>query len=190
MLIAGVDEVGRGPLAGPVVTAAVILPEKFNLLGLDDSKKLSAKRRASLSKAIKEQAIAWALAEASVAEIDQLNILGATMLAMTRAVEALAIQPAKVLVDGNRSPGFSMPSEAIVKGDGLIDCISAASIIAKESRDELMQSMHQLYPEYHFSTNVGYPTKQHRDALKRYGPTPIHRRSFAPVQACLEFGQD
>ena len=189
MLIAGVDEVGRGPLAGPVVTAAVILPESYDLPGLDDSKKLTAKRRSVLADAIKEQALAWALAQASVAEIDQLNILGGTMLAMQRAVESLAVMPDKVLVDGNRSPGFSMPSEAIIKGDGLVACISAASIIAKQSRDQLMQEMHALYPQYHFASNVGYPTKQHRDALKQYGPTPIHRRSFAPVQASLEFHQ-
>ena len=189
MLIAGVDEVGRGPLAGPVVTAAVILPAEYDLPYLDDSKKLTAKRRESLAVLIKQQALAWALAEASVAEIDQLNILGATMLAMQRAVKALEIEPDKVLVDGNRSPGFSMPSEAIIKGDELVSCISAASVIAKQSRDKLMQDMHELYPQYHFSSNVGYPTKAHREALKQYGPTPIHRRSFAPVQASLDFTQ-
>lgn len=187
MLVAGVDEVGRGPLAGPVVTAAVILPKDFDLPGLTDSKKLSAKRRQVLADLIRQQATAWALAQASVEEIDELNILAATMLAMQRAVDSLSLRPDRVLVDGNRSPAFDMPSEAIVKGDGLIDCISAASIIAKQSRDKLMREMHQHYPEYGFDSNVGYPTKKHREALKKYGPTPIHRRSFAPVQASLCF---
>ena len=189
MLIAGVDEVGRGPLAGPVVTAAVILPEDYELPGLTDSKKLNSKRRATLDDAIRKQAISWALAQATVEEIDQLNILGATMLAMQRAVDSLAVKPDKVLVDGNRTPGFDVPSEAIIKGDGSIACISAASIIAKQSRDHLMQEMHLRYPQYGFDTNVGYPTKKHRNALMQFGPTPIHRRSYAPVQASLNFDQ-
>ena len=186
-LIAGVDEVGRGPLAGPVVTCAVILPEKFTLPRLTDSKKLTAKRREVLAQAIKEQALAWALGEASVAEIDQLNILHATMLAMQRAVAALAIVPEHILVDGNRTPDFSIPATAVVGGDGLEPAISAASIVAKVSRDQLMAGYAQQYPNYGFERNQGYPTAQHRGALIEYGITPIHRRSFAPVRAaCLK----
>ena len=185
MKIAGVDEVGRGPLAGPVVTAAVILPEHFDLPGLSDSKKISAKRRENLAPAIKEQAICWALGEASIQEIDQMNILHATMLAMQRAVAALTISPDRVLVDGNRSPDFGIPSRAIVGGDGLEACISAASIIAKVARDHLMQDLAAQYPQYGFERNSGYPTQQHRDALREFGVTPVHRRSFAPVKALL-----
>ncbi len=186
-MIAGVDEVGRGPLAGPVVTAAVILPEAYALEGLTDSKKVSASKRESLAIAIKEQSIAWCIAQASVEEIDKFNILGATMLAMQRAVAGLKLTPEFVLVDGNRSPGFDMPSKAIVGGDGLESAISAASIIAKQFRDAMMIELDAQFPGYGFASNKGYPTKQHREALKKYGATPWHRRSFAPVQASLDF---
>lgn len=185
LLIAGVDEVGRGPLAGPVVTAAVILPESYDLPGLTDSKKLSLKKREQLSEQIKAQAVCWALGEASVAEIDQLNILRATMLGMQRAVAKLRLQPEQVLVDGNRTPEFGIPARAIVGGDGLEPAISAASIIAKVARDEVMRDYALQYPEYGFDRNSGYPTKQHREALVSCGITPIHRRSFAPVKALL-----
>ncbi len=186
MLIAGVDEVGRGPLAGPVITAAVILPVDYDLPRLTDSKKLTAKRRESLSNDIKEQALAWAFGEASVAEIDRLNILHATMLAMQRAVKSLSITPESVLVDGNRTPDFGLPAKAIVGGDGIEPAISAASIIAKIARDKLMSGYALEYPHYGFERNSGYPTKQHRQALIEFGVTPIHRRSFAPVRAILE----
>ena len=185
MLTAGVDEVGRGPLAGPVVTAAVILPPSYKLTGLTDSKKLTAKQRQKLDKAIKKQALCWALGEASRQEIDALNILQATMLAMQRAVSALTICPDKILVDGNRTPEFGIPATAIIGGDGSHDCISAASIIAKVSRDTLMQKYAKQYPHYGWHTNSGYPTKQHLEALDEYGITPLHRRSFAPVAKLL-----
>jgi ribonuclease HII len=185
LLVAGVDEVGRGPLAGPVITAAVILPVEFNLPGLNDSKKISAKRRDDLSVAIKEQALAWSFGEANVTEIDDLNILHATMLAMQRAVASLSVRPDSVIVDGNRCPDFAVPAQALIGGDGLHSAISAASIIAKVERDSLMKSYALQYPGYGFERNSGYPTKQHRDALIEYGVTPIHRRSFAPVKALL-----
>ena len=186
VLVAGVDEVGRGPLAGPVVTAAVILPDTFDLPFLTDSKKLTEKRRLVLDKAIKEQAIAWSLAEASIDEIDELNILHATMLAMQRAVAGLKTRPGLVLVDGNRTPEFGIQAQAIVGGDGLEPSISAASIIAKVSRDNLMKDFAKQYPGYGFERNSGYPTKQHREALLEQGITPIHRRSFAPVKKIIE----
>jgi len=185
MLIAGVDEVGRGPLAGPVVTAAVILPENYNLPWLTDSKKLTEKRRKVLDVEIREQAICWAFGQASIEEIDQINILQASMLAMQRAVSKLTIRPNKVLVDGNRTPDFGIPSVAIIGGDGKEDCISAASIIAKVSRDQLMSDYSVDYPEYGWQSNSGYPTKQHIDALNRFGVTPHHRLSFAPVAKLL-----
>ncbi|MFT5572149.1 MAG: ribonuclease HII [Cryomorphaceae bacterium] len=185
LLVAGVDEVGRGPLAGPVITAAVILPAEFNLPGLNDSKKITAKRREVLSIAIKEQALAWAFGEANLAEIDDLNILHATMLAMQRAVAGLCLRPDKVMVDGNRCPDFGIPAQALVGGDGLHSAISAASIIAKVERDCLMKRYAKQYPNYGFERNSGYPTQQHREALIKYGVTPIHRRSFAPVKALL-----
>ncbi len=185
MNIAGVDEVGRGPLAGPVVTAAVILPKQFDLPSLTDSKKLSATRRENLAVAIKEQAVSWALGEANIQEIDELNILHATMLAMQRAVSALAISPDQILVDGNRCPEFNVPATAIIGGDGLEPCISAASIVAKVARDQMMKEFAVLYPQYGFERNSGYPTIQHRNALQEFGVTPIHRRSFAPVKALL-----
>ena len=185
MKIAGVDEVGRGPLAGPVTTAAVILPKQYDLPGLSDSKKLSAKRREDLAVAIKQQAICWALGEADIAEIDELNILYATMLAMQRAVAALTMLPDQVLVDGNRCPDFGIQAKAIIGGDGLEPCISAASIIAKVARDQMMKEFAVQYPQYGFERNSGYPTKQHREALEEFGITPIHRRSFGPVKALL-----
>jgi ribonuclease HII len=186
MIVAGVDEVGRGPLAGPVITAAVVLPENFNLPGLTDSKKLTAIKREVLSIAIKEQALSWSMGEASVAEIDHLNILQATMLAMQRAVAGLSIEVDKVLVDGNRAPNFGIPAEPIIGGDGIEPSISAASIIAKVARDNLMATYALSFPNYGFERNSGYPTKQHRQALQDFGVTPIHRRSFAPVKKILE----
>lgn len=179
MLVAGVDEVGRGPLAGAVVTAAVILKEP--LAGLADSKKISVKNRLSLSLQIKEQAYAYAYGRAEVEEIDRLNIHQATLLAMKRAVEALPIQPDRVLVDGLYTPNLSMPCKAIVRGDQLISEISAASILAKVSRDEEMEELDKIYPGYGFALHKGYPTVAHKAALIRLGPCPIHRRSYAPV---------
>ncbi len=186
-LIAGVDEVGRGPLAGPVVTAAVILPANYDLPELTDSKKLSKKKRESLAEKIKSQAVAYSFGEANIEEIDRLNILHATMLAMQRAVAGLAQEPELILVDGNRTPEFNVPAKAIIGGDGLEPAISAASIIAKVSRDAMMAEFAKIYPQYGFERNSGYPTKQHREALLEHGPTPIHRRSFGPVQASLDF---
>lgn len=186
MIVAGVDEVGRGPLAGPVVTAAVILPDDFDLPFLTDSKKVTPKRRLILDAAIKEQALAWSLAEAGISEIDDLNILHATMLAMQRAVGNLSIKPDLVLVDGNRAPDFGIEAKPIIGGDGIEPCISAASIIAKVARDTLMQNYAKQYPGYGFERNSGYPTKQHREALIELGVTSIHRRSFAPVAKILE----
>jgi ribonuclease HII len=178
-MIVGVDEAGRGPLAGPVVAAAVILcPD--GIVGLDDSKKLSAKRRAELENQIKAQCH-WAIGEASVEEIDRINILQATMLAMTRAVEALGIEPAEVLVDGNRLPRWRYPARAIIGGDALHPCISAASIVAKEHRDRFMIRMAQKFPGFGWERNMGYGTAQHLAALRQHGPTPLHRTSFAPV---------
>lgn len=178
-MIVGVDEAGRGPLAGPVVAAAVILcPE--GIAGLDDSKKLSAKRRAELEDQIKAQC-RWAIGEASVEEIDRINILQATMLAMTRAVEALGVEPAEVLVDGNRLPRWRYAARAIIGGDALHPCISAASIIAKEHRDRFMIRMAQDFPGFGWERNMGYGTAEHLAALRQYGPTPLHRTSFAPV---------
>jgi len=178
-MIVGVDEAGRGPLAGPVVAAAVILcPD--GIPGLDDSKKLSAKRRAELETQIKAHC-RWGIGEASVDEIDRINILQATLLAMTRAVDALGVEPAEVLVDGNRLPRWRYTARAIVGGDALHPCISAASIIAKEHRDRFMISMAQDFPGFGWERNMGYGTAQHLAALRQYGPTPLHRTSFAPV---------
>jgi len=186
MLIAGVDEVGRGPLAGPVVAAAVILNSTAPISGLDDSKKLTEKRRISLDVQIRQHALCFAIGYADVGEIDQLNILHATMLAMQRAVTGLDVVPDKVYVDGNRIPELPCDAEAIVGGDGTVAEISAASIIAKVYRDSLMKDLHEQYPHYGFASNKGYPSKQHRDALLVHGVTPLHRRSFAPVRAALE----
>lgn len=181
-LIAGVDEVGRGPLAGPVVAAAVILDPGRPIQGLADSKTLSARRREALFVEIEARCIAWALGRAEVDEIDTLNILQASLLAMQRAVKNLSLLPSKILVDGCHCPFFTCPAEAIIGGDGLITSISAASIMAKVTRDAEMQVMDSLYPGYGFAAHKGYPTQQHRDALKILGVTPIHRRSFGPVR--------
>lgn len=184
--VAGVDEVGRGPLAGPVVTAAVILDPARPIAGLADSKKLTARRREQLADEIRERAICWAIGRAEVEEIDQLNILQATMLAMVRAVAGLSRQPKRVLVDGNRCPPLSQPCEAVVKGDGRVACISAASILAKVSRDQEMAALDEVYPGYGLAKHMGYPTKTHVEALQQLGVTPIHRRSFGPVRRLLE----
>lgn len=178
-MIVGVDEAGRGPLAGPVVAAAVLLC-KGGIPGLDDSKKLTAKRRAELEAQIKAHC-RWGVGEASVAEIDRINILQATFLAMTRAVEALGFEPAEVLVDGNRLPKWRYTARAIIGGDALHPCISAASIIAKEHRDRFMVGVARDYPGFGWETNMGYGTAQHLAALRQHGPTPHHRTSFAPV---------
>lgn len=180
-LVCGVDEAGRGPLAGPVVAAAVILDPSNPIDGLNDSKKLSAKRRERLQGEIRAKALAWAVAEASVEEIDAINILQASMLAMQRAVEALAILPKGALIDGNRCPILACKAEAIVGGDGKVEAIAAASILAKTSRDARMQELHATYPQYGFDRHMGYPTAQHLQALREHGPSPVHRRSFSPV---------
>ncbi|HDR1419378.1 TPA: ribonuclease HII [Pasteurella multocida] len=184
-LIAGVDEVGRGPLVGAVVTAAVILDPHQPILGLNDSKKLSEKKRLLLAEEIKQKALAWSLGRAEAEEIDQLNILHATMLAMKRAVENLKIQPHFVLVDGNRVPELMIPAQAIVKGDGLVAEISAASILAKVARDQEMAELDKRYPEYAFARHKGYPTALHLAKLAELGPLAQHRRSFAPVRKLL-----
>ncbi|MCW5613662.1 MAG: ribonuclease HII [Rhodocyclaceae bacterium] len=181
-MICGVDEAGRGPLCGSVVAAAVILDPARPIAGLADSKKLSERQRERLAALIRSQALAWSVAEACVEEIDRLNILHATMLAMKRAVEGLAITPLEALVDGNRCPALSIPARAIVKGDALEPAISAASILAKTTRDEQMRSLDLRYPQYGFAAHKGYPTAAHLAALKRFGPLPVHRRSFAPVR--------
>lgn len=186
MLVAGVDEVGRGPLAGDVVAAAVILPDAHGIVGLADSKKLSEKKRNQLFVEIKEKSLAYAIARASVEEIDDINILHASLLAMKRAVEALSTQPDFVKVDGNRLPKWHYKAEAIVQGDSKVEEISAASILAKVTRDTEMEAFDLQYPGYGFAKHKGYPTKQHMEALKIQGVTPIHRRSFGPVQALLQ----
>lgn len=184
-LIAGVDEVGRGPLVGAVVTAAVILDPAKPIVGLADSKKLSEKRRLALYDEIKEKALSWSLGRAEPEEIDQINILHATMLAMQRAVAGLAIMPDYVLIDGNRCPTLPMPSQAVIKGDSLVAEISAASIIAKVTRDREMAELDLLFPQYGFAQHKGYPTALHMEKLTQYGATPHHRRSFAPVRNVL-----
>ncbi|PZQ21018.1 MAG: ribonuclease HII [Sphingopyxis macrogoltabida] len=178
-MIVGVDEAGRGPLAGPVVAAAVLLCDG-GIDGLDDSKKLGAKRRAALDVQIKARCL-WGIGEASVAEIDRINILQATFLAMTRAVEALGVEPREIWVDGNRLPRWRYTARAIVGGDALHPCISAASIIAKEHRDRLMIAAARDFPAFGWDRNMGYGTAQHLAALRAHGPTPLHRTSFAPV---------
>jgi ribonuclease HII len=188
--VAGVDEAGRGPLAGPVVAAAVILRGEDIIDGLADSKTLTAARRAGLATEIKSRSLAWSVAWADPAEIDSLNILQATLLAMRRAILGLAVQPVLVEIDGNRLPDLSfhgrrVEGAAIVGGDGIVPAISAASIIAKEHRDEIMRDMDALYPEYGFSRHKGYPTADHRDRIGRFGPCRAHRRSFAPVSAMI-----
>ena len=184
-LVAGVDEAGRGPLAGPVVAAAVILDDLRPIPGLNDSKKLSAARREVLFDEIRAKALCCSVAEASVEEIDRLNILQATMLAMRRAVQGLRLKPAKVLVDGNRLPPLEVLAEAIVGGDAKVAAISAASILAKVTRDRQLIELHQRHPEYGFDRHKGYGTADHLAALRRHGPLPVHRRSFAPVAQAL-----
>ena len=183
---AGVDEAGRGPLAGPVVAAAVILDPCRPITGLADSKKLTPVQRAELDAEIRACALAWCVASATVEEIDHLNILGATMLAMTRAVEGLSRRPERVLVDGNRLPDLPCPGQAVVGGDARVPAISAASILAKVARDREMERLDRRHPGYGFARHKGYPTREHLAALERLGPCPAHRRSFAPVRRRLE----
>jgi ribonuclease HII len=183
--LAGVDEVGRGPLAGDVVAAAVILDPQRPVAGLRDSKKLSPRRRLELAGLIRERALAWSVARASVAEIDELNILQASLLAMHRAVQGLALQPGYVLVDGNRLPCWDYPSEPVVKGDDRVPAIAAASILAKVQRDSELIALEDEYPGYGFASHKGYPTAAHLQALQTLGVTPVHRRSFGPVKKIL-----
>lgn len=185
LLICGVDEAGRGPLAGPVYAAAVILNDDYPIPGLGDSKKLSEKRRESLALEIRQHATAWAIASASAAEIDEINILQASLLAMRRAVESLSIRPDEVLVDGLYCPDTGIQSRAIVKGDSSVAAISAASILAKTARDSAMLQLHEIYPQYGFAEHKGYPTAAHLAALKLHGATIEHRRSFRPVRELL-----
>ena len=189
-LLAGVDEGGRGPLVGDVVTAAVILDPTKPIKGLADSKKISEKKREALFVEIQEKALCWAVARATPQEIDSLNILQASLLAMHRAVAALHVQPEFVLVDGNRLPKWSYPSEAVVKGDSRVAAISAASILAKVQRDREMALLDVQYPEYGFAEHKGYPTAKHLDALRRHGVTPLHRRSYAPVARLISAGTE
>ena len=182
-LLAGVDEAGRGPLAGPVVAAAVMLDELQPIKGLADSKTLSPRRRERLYDEIRAKALCCSVAEASAQEIDELNILQATLLAMRRAVEGLRLRPHRVLVDGNRLPVLAMPARAIVKGDAKVQAIAAASIVAKVHRDRLCLELHERYPQYGFAAHKGYPTAEHLQALRAHGACAEHRRSFAPVRS-------
>ncbi len=190
MLIAGVDEAGRGPLAGPVVAAAVILDPEYSIPGLQDSKKLTERKRDVLFVTIQERVLAYAIGCADVNEIDELNILQASLLAMKRAVENLSIVPDKAMIDGNFAPKLSCYTETIIKGDSLIPAISAASILAKVTRDREMRLLDQKYPGYGFAQHKGYPTKLHYQQLKELGPCCIHRRSFAPVKALCTMEQE
>lgn len=185
-LVAGVDEVGRGPLCGPVVTAAVILDPLRPIQGLADSKKLSEARREQLFEEICEKALSWHIARASVEEIDKLNILHATLLAMQRAVQGLTVQPRLALIDGNRCPNLNVPASAVIKGDATVPAIAAASILAKVSRDREMRDLDIKYPGYGLAAHKGYPTPAHLEALRRLGPTPIYRHTFAPVRELLK----
>jgi ribonuclease HII len=185
IIICGVDEAGRGPLAGPVYAAAVILDPRRPIAGLADSKKLSEKRRNHLALQIRQLAAAWAIAEASVEEIDALNILQASMLAMRRAIETLSLRPTEVLVDGLHCPTTGLPSRAIVKGDNSVAEISAASILAKTARDSAMMILHESYPQYGFDMHKGYPTSAHLAALRAHGISAVHRKSFGPVRVLL-----
>lgn len=185
-LCAGVDEAGRGPLAGDVYAAAVILDRHYTIDGLSDSKVLSEKKREALAGLIKTHALCWSVAIATVEEIDRLNILQATLLAMKRAVQGLSIKPELALVDGNQPPRLDCRVQTIIKGDALVPAISAASILAKTARDHDLKRLHVLYPQYAFDQHKGYGTALHLARLKQYGPSPVHRRSFAPVRACLE----
>ncbi|MGA0266014.1 MAG: ribonuclease HII [Lysobacterales bacterium] len=184
--IAGIDEAGRGPLAGPVVVSAVILPQDHGLTGLDDSKRLSAATRERLFDEVRACADSWAVEIVEVEEIDRINILRATFKGMQRTVRALDPKPTLTLIDGNRAPELDTEVHTIVQGDHWVPAISAASILAKVTRDRLMQDFHHQFPEYGFDRNKGYPTAEHLDRLKQYGPCPIHRKSFAPVRALLE----
>lgn len=184
MLIAGVDEAGRGPLAGPVTVAAVILNQP--IAGLDDSKKLAEKKRLALVDIIKAEALAWSVVHISVDKIDQINILQATMLGMQEAIKSLKTKPSKILVDGNKAPEFGIPAEAIIGGDGLEPAISAASILAKSARDQIMVEMDMAYPGYGFAQHKGYGTKLHLAAINEQGPCPHHRKTFAPVKQLLQ----
>lgn len=184
-MICGVDEAGRGPLAGAVYAAAVILDPLAPITGLADSKKLSEKKRDSLAEIIRCQALAWCVAQASVQEIDQINILRASLLAMKRAIEGLGVVPSEVLVDGLHCPDVAMPTYAIVKGDSKVAEISAASILAKTARDADMLRLHRLYPLYGFDRHKGYPVPEHLVALAEHGVSPVHRRSYAPVRKFL-----
>lgn len=186
LLICGVDEAGRGPLAGPVCAAAVILDPARPIAGLKDSKKLSASRREALAETIRARALAWSVAWADLEEIDRLNILHASMLAMHRAVLALAPAAHEALIDGNRCPDLPIPARAIVRGDALEPCISAASILAKTERDKVLRALADKYPEYGFDRNAGYPTAEHLAALEAFGPCAEHRKSFAPVRNVLQ----
>lgn len=185
MLVAGVDEAGRGPLAGPVIAAAVILDPERPIEGVTDSKKLTEKKRERLELEIQQHALAWAIGRAEVEEIDEVNILQASLLAMKRAVEGLSLTPEHVQIDGNRCPQIDYPVEAIVRGDSLIPAIGAASILAKVARDRELIAMHEHYPEYNFAKHKGYPTKAHFTALETHGASPVHRRSFGPVRRII-----
>ncbi len=184
-LLAGVDEAGRGPLVGNVVASAVILDVSRPIQGLADSKKLTANRREQLAELIREQALAWSVVSISPAEIDRINILQATMLAMKQAVEQLDVSPDHVFIDGNRCPDIRVPATAIVKGDARVAEISAASILAKVERDQQMDDLHKNFPQYGFDRHKGYPTKVHMEALAEHGPCPEHRQSYGPVKRCL-----
>lgn len=185
-LMAGVDEAGRGPLAGPVVAAAVMLDPDAPIDGLRDSKQLTARTRERLAGEIRERALAWSLGWADAGDIDRINILQATLLAMARAVDGLPTCPHRVLVDGLHCPELPCSVEAVVGGDKRFAAISAASILAKVTRDAEMVELDRRYPEYGFKRHKGYPTREHREALRRYGPCPVHRRTFAPVRAAIE----
>ena len=185
MIIAGVDEAGRGPLAGPVVSAAVILNPVVNLIGLKDSKKLSAEKRQSLSNEIKIHSVSWSIGVATVQEIDDINILRASLLSMTRAIKNLSEVPEKVIVDGQYTPEIDVPCEAIIRGDSLEESIMAASILAKVERDKIMLELDKKYPNYRFGQHKGYPTKIHMDALREFGPCIEHRQSFKPIKNYL-----
>ena len=185
-LICGVDEAGRGPLAGPVFAAAVILDPAKPIDGLRDSKKLTESKRDALSLQIRTHALAWSIAQCSEEEIDTLNILHASMLAMRRAIETLKVRPTLALIDGNRCPVMAIRSEAIVKGDDLVPSISAASILAKTARDAALVALHQQYPNYAFDQHKGYPTTLHLERLQLHGVSPVHRKSYAPVRALLD----
>lgn len=185
-LICGVDEAGRGPLAGPVFAAAVILDPTRPITGLRDSKKLSAAQREALAFCIKTDALAWSIAQCSEEEIDHLNILQASMLAMRRAIEGLAVQPTLALIDGNRCPIIAVRTEAIIQGDDKVPAISAASILAKTARDAALHVLHAQYPHYAFDQHKGYPTALHLQRLRQHGASPVHRKSYAPVREVLE----